>query len=518
MTTTDEAAPTSGSAGTPAPTRDPLLLTAVVAAIVLIGIAFRFVIKSDLWLDEALAVNIAHLPVKEIPHWLRHDGAPPLYYLMLHYWMKAFGTSDLAVRSMSGIFGVAALPLAWLCGKRTGGRATAWIAVVVLAANPYAIIYSTSVRMYSMEVFLVFAGILAVRRAFERPSLPRVALLTVLVAVLVYTQYWGFYVSAALALFLLVTIRRSPEHRDAAVRMVIGIAVGVATFAPWIPTFLYQAKHTGTPWGKPLLPPTPIGLTFQDFSGGAQHEGWIMLIVFIVLVFLGTFGMAVNERHIDVDLHAQPTIRWEAAVGAAALVIGTSAAFVSRSAFQSRYASIVFPFFVLVVAHGISCFADRRWRVGVVALVVALGFVGGVRNVESNRTTAATVATILRRAAKPGDVVLYCPDQLGPAVHRLAPPGLDEITYPKLRRPAFVDWVNYKAVLRRHKPAVVAQQVLARAGSHTIWYVSAPGYLTHLGICDALSADLAKSRTMRVRYVAPFTSFEKPGLQEFPAR
>ncbi len=518
MTKVDTATPSREQGSREAKSRDPLLLTLVVAVVIAIGIGFRFTTRSDMWLDEALTVNIAHLPVSQIPQWLRHDGAPPLYYLLLHYWMKVFGTSDLAARSMSGIFGVAALPLAWFCGKRIGGRATAWIAVVVLSVNTYAIIYSTSARMYSMEIFLVFAGILAVRRAFERPSVERVALLGLLAAILIYTQYWGFYLTAAVGLFLVGTIVRSPEHRDAAKRMLLALVVGVATFAPWIPAFLYQAKHTGTPWGKPVFPPTPVGLTFQDFSGGQQQEGWILLIGFIALVFVGVFGRAVDERHVDVDLQGQPSIRWEAAIGASALVIGTSAAWAGRSAFQSRYASIVFPFFVLVLARGITCFADRRVRTGIVALVVVLGCVGGFRNVTSNRTSAGKVAVILRKEVKPGDVVFYCPDQIGPAVHRLLPRGIDEVTYPKLRRPAFVDWVDYKAVLRRHNPAVVAQEVLARAASHTIWYVSAPGYQTHLDTCDVVSNALAEARPFVLRIASNPDAFEKQGLKEFPAR
>ena len=55
-----------------------------------------------MWLDEALTVNIAKAPLHLIPHLLRADGAPPLYYLLLHFWMKVFGTSDLGARSLSG--------------------------------------------------------------------------------------------------------------------------------------------------------------------------------------------------------------------------------------------------------------------------------------------------------------------------------------------------------------------------------------------------------------------------------
>jgi hypothetical protein len=140
-----------------------------------------------------------------------------------------------------------------------------------------------------------------------------------------------------------------------------------------------------------------------------------------------------------------------------------------------------------------------------------------VRNAVTNRTQAAEVAAVLRAEAKPGDVVLYCPDQVGPGVHRLVQSGLDEMTYPILRPPALVDWVDYDKVIARHPPAAVAAQVLERAGTHTIWFVSAPGYRTHVTVCDALAHDLAQARPQRLRITSDDKIFEKPGLQEFPA-
>ncbi|HEX7526433.1 MAG TPA: hypothetical protein VF327_09005, partial [Gaiellaceae bacterium] len=141
-----------------------------------------------------------------------------------------------------------------------------------------------------------------------------------------------------------------------------------------------------------------------------------------------------------------------------------------------------------------------------------------VRNAATNRTEAGEVAAILRTDAKPGDVVLYCPDQVGPSVHRLVQPGLDEMTYPLLHKPALVDWVDYTKVIAAHPPAAVAREVLALAGHRTIWYVSAPGYRTHAAVCDALSAFLAQARPEQVRLAPDTKFFELPGLQEFSAR
>ena len=46
------------------------------------------------------------------------------------------------------------------------------------------------------------------------------------------------------------------------------------------------------------------------------------------------------------------------------------------------------------------------------------------------RTQSVEVAAAVAERAQPGDVVVYCPDQLGPAFSREMPDGLDEISYP----------------------------------------------------------------------------------------
>ena len=100
-----------GSDGDAGAVRPEIIVVAVVA--IAIGIVTRFVTRSALWLDEALSVDIARLPISEIPQALKHDGHPPLYYVLLHGWTELFGTGDVAVRALSGVFGLATLILLW---------------------------------------------------------------------------------------------------------------------------------------------------------------------------------------------------------------------------------------------------------------------------------------------------------------------------------------------------------------------------------------------------------------------
>ena len=137
------------------------------------------------------------------------------------------------------------------------------------------------------------------------------------------------------------------------------------------------------------------------------------------------------------------------------LGLGLTLAYVSGTAFQTRYSAMCFPLYLLAVALGFLCFRDRRVQVGLLTIAVAIGFVSGVRNARTDRTQATQVAAAIRAEARPGDVVGYCPDQVGPDVSRLLPArlGLRQYAYPLLADPARIDWVDYAARNRRASPA-----------------------------------------------------------------
>ncbi|MFM7616431.1 MAG: glycosyltransferase family 39 protein [Actinomycetes bacterium] len=500
-----------------------------IVAVVAIGVVLRFAVRSDLWLDEALTVNIARLPLGEIPGALKVDGAPPLYYVLLHLWMLVFGESDAAVRALPALLGVATLPLAYLAGRRIGGPESArahrvgLVALVLVAASPYAIRYSSENRMYILVIDLVLVGYLVLHRALERPTVGRLAAVAAVVAALLYTNYWCLYVLAVVGG---ITVWRGlraptggePDERATARRILVAMIVGGFCFVPWVPTFLFQTANTGTPWGAALAPTSAFAFTVLDFGGSSFAEGWPLALILFLLAVLALFGRDRDARHIDLDLATVPGARWEWAVGTGALGLGLALAYVSGTAFQTRYAAMSFPLYVLAVAVGVMCFRDLRVRAGILAVVVAIGFVSGFRNAVTDRTQATEVATALRRGAAPGDVVGYCPDQLGPDVSRLLPAslGLRQFAYPGFAAPYRIDWTDYAERNRRADPVRFARELERRAGDRTVWFVWSGGYRTYRLQCERVISELARLRGNRtiVVNVRPRV-FEHMGLDRF---
>jgi mannosyltransferase len=499
----------------------------VVAAVLVIaaGVVMRFATLSELWLDEALSVNIARLSLGDIPDWLRHDGAPPLYYFLLHLWTDVFGTGNFAVRSLSGILSVATLVPMWFAGRRVAGRTGGWVAVVILASSPFAIGFGSETRMYSLVMLLVTVGYLAVRRLLERPLLGRQAVVALITALLLYTHYWSFYLIAVVAALLVWQAWRGsdPEQRHAARAGLVALVAGAITFLPWIPTFLYQSEHTGTPWGDAIFITASFAFALRDFAGGERSEAYALLVVLIALTIVAVFGRAVDRYRVELDVRTRPGVRAEAGVWAATLLLGGAAAFVTRGTFAGRYASVLYPLFVLVLVYGLTVFADKRVRAVLLAVIVVVGLGSGMRAVFADRTEARPVADAIRSGAEPGDVVLYCPDQLGPSVSRLlaGEPGLRQLTFPAGDRPELVDWVDYKERRTGVNADAFTRGVLDRTGpDSTIWYVVAVQYRGgNEGRCEAVLRSLSAARPSGRQLVEANDKFgEFFALFEYPAR
>ena len=83
-----------------------------------LGAAIHIYTRSPLWLDEALTISIAREPVSLIPHYLKHDGAPPLFYVMLHFWLYFVSNTQASARYFVSLIGLANIPVVYFVGRK----------------------------------------------------------------------------------------------------------------------------------------------------------------------------------------------------------------------------------------------------------------------------------------------------------------------------------------------------------------------------------------------------------------
>jgi mannosyltransferase len=476
-------------------TAPPRLVSLVVVVAVLAGVVLRFVQRSPLWLDEALSVNIARLPPGELFEALRHDGHPPFYYLLLHGWMGAFGDGDFAVRALSGIFAVASLPLAWIAGRRLAGVAGARWALLIVALSPYAIRYATEARMYSLLMLLVLAGYLLLSDALIDPRPWRLAAIALVSGLLLLSHYWSLYLLAATGVVLAARWWWRPQQRARTGRVILALAAGGLLFLPWLPGFLYQSANTGTPWGEPFRPTAILATTLTDLGGGSLIESQLAAVLVAVFLLVALFTARSGGSEMTLDLRTVPIVRRELAVVLLVLVLGSGISYATAATYQSRYAAVIVPLVLLAAAVGIT-------RIPGIAQILAGGAylavsVAGIAWVNYyQRTQADVVGDAVAQHAEPGDVVVYCPDQLGPDYSRQMPDGLVELAYPTLSSPDRVDWVDYAERNGAADPATIAEDIRDRADGNAIFVVWMSDYRTFGQQCEQLLAALGPSQAL----------------------
>jgi len=380
----------------------PLGLGALIAASLLLrtgalGVGF--------WIDEGLSVGIADRPLLEIPGILRQDGSPPLYYMLLNVWMAAAGRSEEATHALSVLFAVLAVPAAFWAGSVAFGRRAGWIAAALVALNPFLTQYAQETRMYSLVVLLGLLACGSFARAFvvREPGVPLhrgwLAAFALSLAGSLYTHNWALFLGIAFGtVWLALTALASPAERRALLRDGLLAFGGVALlFAPWVPTLLYQAAHTGAPWAK------APGLE-QLLSVPARLLGEAGHVAFLLAAGAGLATMLAGRGTSRLRAKGAFAVL---AVGVLCVVLAWAASQVSP-AWAHRYLAIGVAPLLLVGAAGMANAGGLG--LAALALIALLWIPDGPPPTKSN---VRDVAAVIAPSVRAGDLVVSTqPEQI----------------------------------------------------------------------------------------------------------
>ncbi len=232
------------------PQADRRTLFVMLAAVVLAGAYLRFhgLDRQSLWLDELASVEVASRPTLAtvVTEGLRRDVHPPLYFLLLHLVVKAFGNSEFALRALSAAAGVLSIPLVFLLGRKLYDEETGLFASALTAALWYPIYYSQEARPYSLLMLLALASSwywMSVMEGLSREGRLRwgaAAGYAAAALACAYTHYFGVLLVAfqGVAAGVWLAARR-PRSLGRLALIYAAVALG---YAPWFAQALRTAR------------------------------------------------------------------------------------------------------------------------------------------------------------------------------------------------------------------------------------------------------------------------------------
>lgn len=134
----------------------------MIILILIFGLGLRLIsLNQSFWLDEATSGFITRdfSFTQIITRFSPGDFHPPLYYLILKVWGSVFGYSEIGLRSLSVVAGVASIYIVYLLARKLFNRQTALIASGLLATSGLHLYYSQDARMYVLASFFVLLAV-----------------------------------------------------------------------------------------------------------------------------------------------------------------------------------------------------------------------------------------------------------------------------------------------------------------------------------------------------------------------
>lgn len=312
--------------------------------------------RPALWIDEVHSFEFSALPSA----WLTvlnaaaRDAYPPLYFLLLHFWMK-LGEGEAWLRLLSLAFHLASIPLVYLVASAMATRATGFAAAALLAVSPFHLAFAREVRMYSLLAFLALLSMGALVLHARRPGRRGFWLLSLSGLGLTYTHFMGVLAVMAQGAWMLLESRlRSRPRGGSAPRRrprVFGrwAAVLVIGFLPWSPLFLKAAVVTRG-YGSEAPPPLLLYWFLGAIGAGFAAPPAAVAIGFATVLALAWFGF----RGMPAGPLRRLLVLWALLPAAVELAANLG----GKSVFGARTLITSTPAWLILMAHGLS---TGRW-------------------------------------------------------------------------------------------------------------------------------------------------------------
>lgn len=254
--------------------------------VVVVGFAARlYDVNYNFDGDEVFSVKLARLPVAEmISGSLQETSHPPLHTFILHVWIKAFGASEGAARSLSVLFSGLFLLTSYVLLRHLLSCWVALGALSILSLSPIFVYYGQQARPYALIALLSSLNLLAFIQVLRAPGEHRrLQVWATSSGLLLYTQYLAILLIAFQICIALICLRSRRL-------MILAYgAVGSALILPWLIASMGGAITSGAdplPQISWMAPPRPTSFVwlytsvFGDIPG--LRTRWLLILLTIL--------------------------------------------------------------------------------------------------------------------------------------------------------------------------------------------------------------------------------------------
>lgn len=231
----------------------------------------------SLWGDEAFSAVLAQRPFWPMIQIVAKDTSPPLMYIIMWIWFRIFGSSEIAIRSLSLLFYIGTTILVYLIGKELFDKKTGIFSALLSFFNPFLFVYAFEGRMYFTLLFFVT---LSTYFLIKKKELGYI----IASSAVLYSHHFGIF--AIMAQFIWQLIDQFKWNKKVIWSIIRPYLLIGVSYIPWIyPLYLQTTLvSTGFWLGRPELKHL-IGVFFNFLSqkGMFEIQNYIPITLLIIL-------------------------------------------------------------------------------------------------------------------------------------------------------------------------------------------------------------------------------------------
>lgn len=392
-------------------TNNRLLLT--VLALILLATLLRLPAlgRDSLWLDEAISFLTARLSASDILANQVNDPHPPLYYLLLHFWLQVTPVTDAALRLSSVIWNLLLIPVIVALGRLLfDNNQAALVTGLLVAISPFQILYSHELRMYTFLMFITAVVVLCYLQARQKDHWLWWVAFAISDLAAIYTHFFAFPVLFAIGLHTLIKRRDTASLRRV---ILIGVVLFIL-FLPWIAILAGESQYelgslrplaqaSGESGSLAPLLTTPTFLLF----GFSTTSWYSALALFFTLATPLIFLVELRRLRRTQDL---TTLLLPALIVVLTIGIPVTVNFIRPFFLPERTMAAASPFLLLLLGWGSAKKQGLlRYMVVASAIVMLAGTLFYLQS-EPMKPPYRETITFIAENHQPGDAVLHTSD------------------------------------------------------------------------------------------------------------
>jgi 4-amino-4-deoxy-L-arabinose transferase-like glycosyltransferase len=404
-----------------------------IAAILLLAFALRLYRLGDqsIWYDEGISIHLAQKSLAALMAHTAGDIHPPLYYCLLHFWIKAAGSSEFAVAFLSLGFGLLLVPLVYCISRHLYNPMVGSLAAFLVAISPYNLWYSQEMRMYTLGASLGLVSLYSLLQLLARAGCRvqdtgwsmrngerRVywAGYILSAALGLYTLYYFAFLLAFLNLFVMgwwLWTRRQGGRASMLWHWVLVQLAVLILYLPWLPVAWRQATDPPVPPWRAFTPFWQVVVeSWSALALGQSVEPrivWPVLLMMAIIYGLGAVYAGPGFKAQGTALRlTRACVLWGYTFVPVLIVCLVS---LWAPLFHVRYVFTYSPAFYILLAAGLA-WLRGRWRLGLwlvlSPIVVASAY--SIYNLHFDPRYAAddhrTAVEYIADRWRPGDAIL----------------------------------------------------------------------------------------------------------------